>query len=116
LRQPQPFLTKKETLLIFREFSNLGKHVKLAKQDVKLRPAKRFTGPDGQVSIATGGVIFNKGKSVGPWPNCTVENVTWATFAAYKESGEAIFPDPDLLCLDLRLATRRYVQKILALI
>lgn len=121
LRQSQPFLTKKATtknnsLVFIRELSNLGKHVRMAKQDVRLRPARRFTGPDGQVAIATEGVVFNDGKSDGPWSNCTIENVTWATFVAYTDSGEPIFPEPVFLCLELRLWVRSYVQEIVALI
>jgi hypothetical protein len=116
LRQSQPFRNKNRVWLAFREFSNLGKHVKLAKQVVKLRPAKRFTGPDGQVAIVTEGTISNHGKSDGPWPNCRGVDITWATIEVYMEDGEDVFPGPLLFCLDLRLSLRSYVQEILALL
>jgi len=116
LRQPQPFATNSRTLLIFRHLSNLGKHKMLAVQHCKRRPARRFTAPDGRVAIVTEGVSFNHGKSLEPWPNCVVENVIWATFEAYEESGDAIFPKPDSLCVDLRLSMREYIQQLIALI
>ena len=116
LREPQPFATNSRTLLVFRDLSNLGKHKMFAVQQCKRRPARRFTAPDGRVAIVTEGVSFSDGKSVEPWPNCAVENVTWATFEAYEESGDVIFPGPDSLCLGLRLSTRQYIQELVKVI
>ena len=116
VRQCQPFMTKNKTLLLLRELSNLGKHVRLAKQVLELRPAKRFTGPNGQIAIATEGTVFNDGKSVGPWPDCSVEDITWATIQAYTEDGSRVFPEPVWLCLDLRVSFRSYIQEIILLV
>lgn len=114
LRQPQPFMTKSKTLLILRDLSNLGKHVKLAKHDVKLQPAKKATGPYGVMVMSEGAVFKNGGKPVDNSPDWEVQNIIWQTISVYNESDE--ISTPDIFCRALCQDNRNYVESLLPLI
>lgn len=116
LLKPQPFKTGKQTLLILRDLSNLGKHVKLARQDCKVQNAKKITRANGVVNIFTKGCCyFDKyGKPVEPAADSEVEEIKLATFSLSHRSGTLW--EPYFLCQTFCLDTPRYIKSLLPLI
>jgi len=116
LLKPQPFETGTQKLIEFRNLSNLGKHVKLARQDCKVQNAKKITAPNGVVTISTGasGCFDKQGKPVDPGPDYKVEEINLATFSLSHQSKELW--EPWFFCRELCLDTRRYIESLLLLI
>ncbi len=113
LRQPQPFTTGKRDMRLLRDWSNLGKHVKLAMQNCKHQAARKITAPNGTFAILSEGAgVFDKdGKPVNPEPDCKVQEIITAMFSVNNEVNM-----PDVFCLYLCQSSRRYMESLLPLI
>ena len=116
LLKSQPFETGTQKLMNFRDLSNLGKHVKFARQDCKVQNAKKITATNGAFAIfSVGSGCFDKqGKPVGPAADSKVEEVELATFTLSHKSGRVW--EPCFFCQEFCLSTRRYIESLLPLI
>lgn len=121
IRSIQPFASKNDHWSRLRDLSNLGKHVKLAKQVRRATTMRRFTAPDGGTILWSPGCQFNmpelQGVPIDPAthePAAGVENVTVA-FTYYDASGRDQW-FPDLFCFMSVQYGESVVAKVLSLL
>lgn len=111
----QPFSTKRADLARLKDWSNLGKHVRLVRQECDARPATRVTTPQGTI-IHSDGVTFHgphiMGLPVDPATrqlvsaaNAQIKQVTYVSFTV-EESGT----DPVIFCKFLCQSTRKFLE------
>ncbi len=114
----QPFSTERSDLARLRDWSNLGKHVRLVRHECEARPAIRVTAPGGTM-LYTHGVKFHGQHIMGapidpathqiiPTPDVKIEQVTWVSFAV-EECGT----DPIIFCSTLCQNTRKFLETLL---
>jgi len=114
----QPFSTKQSDMAKLRDWSNLGKHVRLVRQECDARPATRVMTPQGTI-IHTDGVTFHgphiMGVPIDPATrqlvssaNTQIKQVTYVSFTV-EESGT----DPIIFCGRMCQGTRKFLERIL---
>lgn len=114
----QPFCTKRADLANLKDWSNLGKHVRLVRHECDARPATRVTTHQGTM-IYTHGVRFHGQHIMGapidpvtdrivPAPNVQIEDITYVSFAL--EDSET---NPIVFCQSLCQSTRKFLEMLL---
>lgn len=114
----QPFSTKRSDLANLKDWSNLGKHIRLVRHECDARPATRVTTHQGTM-IYTHGVTFHGQHIMGapidpatdrivPARNVQIEDITYVSFAV--EDSET---NPIIFCDFLCQRTRKFLEILL---
>jgi hypothetical protein len=104
LLRAQPFSTDRNTLRVFSELSNLGKHVRLVRQHKSSRPAWKRT--------FVGSVIITAPPSKDAFEDpaqAEGQSVTWVTHSVEGYDSE----DPYIFCASLFSALRQFIPNLL---
>jgi hypothetical protein len=113
LLQSQPFSTGRPAMSELRDLSNLGKHVRLAQQTRKSRPATRARRTDGSTIIIAPPLVTEsdmRERMGGEIDLSTIETVNWIEFSVDGHD----LSEPTIFCLSLFTGLQTYLTKLLS--